>query len=262
MKNLFIKTIKYFFPFYLLSGVLVIPLSGNEASKFDSITNEIEACVFSRATRAKTLMTELQSISKNHPDNMSFAVQTLLWEARINCLHDVSDSALTAKVLTAANTWNLSGYPLEQALLGNTLALCHLADGNYTGAFSIALQALEQLQQLSNTSSFMTKILYLLGNICLKTQNMKMAIDYYKQAFAFAVPGQREYYSIRLVLYTYMADMDRRGDFSDSLLAFVPVLEQLQDTSLLITAYFNMGTLFVNMGETDKGYDYYLLSRD
>jgi len=264
MKIPLVKIARYIFLSCLLSGAWAVPVWGNDdIARFDSITIKIEACVFSRAAKAQMMVAELQAISKKHPGNINLAVRSLHSETRVNCLHDISDSALTGKVLNAINEWQLDKHPLEKALMDNSLALCFLADGNYAKAFSTALQAFEQFLQLEEGAPYMTRILSLLGNICLKTHDTKMAIEYYKQAFDWADPEQREYYSILVVLYTHMAaNMESHRHYVDSLETIIPMLAQKPDTGLLITVYFNLGTLYSKKGNIDKGYNYYLLSKE
>jgi len=136
-------------------------------------------------------------------------------------------------------------------------------DGNYTEAFSLALKSLEQFQQLNDTSLIMVKVLGFFGNICARTQNTRMAIDYYRQALALTEPGQKEYYSASIVLYTNLTLIKEEEKAAvDSLLSLLPVIEQRQDPDLLVSIYFNLGSIFINRGELEKGYSYFLTSKE
>ncbi len=229
----------------------------DDLKKFDSIVNAIDICAFTKATKANLLTKELQRISMMHPDNLYFSAQTLHWQARINYLQNISDSALTGKVLAAVNTWNTDDHPFEKALLDRTLALCYTVDGDFANAFKIALKAFGEFEAMNDTAS-MSNALNLLGNICGKTQNRNMAIDYYRKAFALTKPSERRYYSTFIVLYTNLSYISKEKEPAiDSLISIIPVLEKQKDTSDLITVCFNLGTRLMSGGNTEKGKFYY-----
>ena len=228
---------------------------------FNALSGQIEANAFSHAQTAKKLLEELQKIAARNPDNINFTIQVLYREATLNYYQLINDSTLLMKCLLVANTWNADRFPFEKALLNYSLAMCHSIDGNFSKAFSLALQSLEQFQSLKN-KPYICKLYYLLGNICLATQSRKEAMEYYRQALATAVYGQRDYYLPFIAYYSNLVYVEGQKQTGiDSLKQFIVYPELCPDMGLLVAATFNLGSIYYMTGNEDEGARYYALCK-
>lgn len=257
------KRILILYSLFIFSTLL--SFSANDEQKFQAIANEIENKAFSHGQKANELLQQLDMIAKAHPDNIHFRMQALYLKARINSLQEISDSSLTSRIQVEIASPKMNKYPFEKMLLTSAAAICYTVDGNYTEAFSAALQFLEQSQQQGNVDrSFRVKALNLLGNVCARTQNRKMAIDYYRQALALTKQGEKDYYSSLITLYTNLSYLDEKNEkaAADSLQSLIPVIEQRCDTSQLIILHFNLGTMLIGQGDGETGYDHYLVCKE
>lgn len=244
-----------------LFSILSTPAMSSTAEhqKFDSISHELEYYSFVHAGKAQELVAELQAIADAYPNDMALATEMLFWEGRIKYLQGVRDASLQSQCLTLIEQLNENACPSENALLHYVLAMYYITDGNFAQAFTMALQAVEKFQAIGN-NRFTSKIFYLLGTIGEKTGNEKMAINYHRQALAFSSPSQRDYYSAFIALYTntaVTATDDEKSAALDSLEKLAATQELHDDIGILVSIYFNLGSLYYNEGNEEKGFAYY-----
>lgn len=254
--------------YFLIFSIMLLPtLVFSEETlllHFSDITKQAEENAFSHAKTAKSLVVEMQAIAAKYPDNISLTIQTLYTEAIINYYQLINDSILLSKSTVVSAALNTEKYPFEHTLLNYTLALCHSVDGNYADAFSLALKSLEQFNSMHKTL-FASKVYYLLGNICLATQSRKEAREYYSQALATAVHGQRNYYLPFIAMYSNMVyEQVQKNAAMDSLTCFVEQYNNSHphfDAGILATACFNLGTIYYIAENKKEGERFYSLCK-
>lgn len=218
-----------------------LSLTDND-KQFDSITKEIKSNAYVHGTKARRMVNELYTIANNEPENIGMNMQALYYEVYVNYVQNVNDSSLLSKCLTNTALLDNSHYFFEKALLSYSSALCYAIDANYAKAFSMALIALEQFRTLNDTS-FMCSSLSALGNICQIIQNNKMAMEYYGRLLNLTIPQSEEYYSALINLYTCLSYEEQGTSAIDSLISYIPKVEQFQEPELLIALYYNIAAL-------------------
>jgi DNA-binding CsgD family transcriptional regulator len=248
----------YYFLLLIWIGCVSAGFADNaNLNRFNKIAKEASQNAFSYTRKAKSQIAELQAMAAADPENLHFYIQALYHDAEVNYLQLINDSTLLKQCLIAVRTLTADRHSFENALLNYTIALCYSVDGNYANAFSMALKASEQFQRLQN-ETYLCKVNYLLGNICLGTQSRNMAMEYYQKAIEAGTGEEREYGLSFIALYSNMAYSEGKREMAlDSLMHFIDHPRQCFDPGLLATAYFNLGSIFYTGGDEEKGAEYY-----
>lgn len=236
----------------------IIHVKGKDIKEnFDSIANEVEVNAFSYGKNARKSINQLKEIAIKHPDNIELITRALYLEASVNYYQGINDSTFLMKCLLFSNTCNNEQYPLENAVLNYTLSLIYSLEGNYANAFSMALRAAEYFQSVGE-NPYISKVYYLLGNICAGTKSTKMAINYYNQALCLAEPGTKDYYLPFIALQSNLfSEEEKRGEVIGSLEKLVSEVEAVSDPGIVMTIYFNLGSIYYRIGDQEKGAHYY-----
>jgi DNA-binding HTH domain-containing proteins len=235
--------------------------SENDAERFACIANLIDSTAYFRGKDATALVDTLHFIASNHPEDNKLQVQFLYWKVRVNYLQDIHDVELLQECLELFSRLQLEEQSFEKTLLINCLSLCYVLNGNYTEAFSLALQTQAYFEQTGNID-YLVKSLRLLGSICNRTGSRNMAMNYYNQAIKNSSEQHHDYYSNIINYYTIQAylqiDKGEQPSAIDSLLNFIPIIKRNHSTSpMLVPVYYNLGAISYDCGQTEKAKLYY-----
>ncbi|MDR0365146.1 MAG: LuxR C-terminal-related transcriptional regulator [Bacteroidales bacterium] len=229
--------------------------------EFDSIAQFVRKNHFSYRTKSMQSVGLLYDIAQKNPGKPFLQIMATYWETRTRYSQGENDTALMARLKIEIQNCNESQYPFEYALLLYSQALANITDGNYAEAFRNTTVALEKFEKLNN-EEFTVKALISLGNIFPYIRNYNMAEHYYNLAFEKVSPEQVEYYQIyinqcRLLFLRGLPDQS-----IDSLLKFIPVVEDFNDQGLLAVAYLNLGGCYSSTNDMERAYQCYKIVSD
>jgi tetratricopeptide (TPR) repeat protein len=230
-------------------------------NRFSAIAEQVDRNALSHAKIAKKYVSELQHIAEKHPDNISFTVEMLYREATVNYYQLINDSSLLMKCKFVGHTLSANQYPFEIAVLNYSLAMCYSVNGDFATAFTYALKSLEEFKKFEN-QSFTCKLYCILGNILFITKSKDEAMECYRKAISLAVPGERDYYLPFIAMYSNLAyDENYKQIGIDTLEHFLSHPEHCSDKGLLLTASFNLGSIYYTLGDEVKGAEKYNLCK-
>ncbi len=224
-----------------------LPLHADKQSQMrvDSLTQQIEKIYQLHGERANKLLGELKQIV-DKSNVLAFYEQYLYWKTMINYAHGVNDTNLCRIIrLQLDKKGEKKEASSNNLCLLYAFALNSFLQTDHVHAFSSALQVFEQASKLHDTN-FMVKSLMILGNTCRVVRNWNIAAQYFLEAQKLTSVGQYDYYRSRINLYNQRFLLSQNPlVYVDSLKNFIPALEKHADTSLLVTAYLNIGVYYV-----------------
>lgn len=251
--------------FYILGlAFLLFPFRMNATvlpQEYDSIARLIEKYHFSYPEKSMELAGQLSEIAQRNPENRLLQPMALYWQTRTKYSQGKNDAILTETLEAELAKYDEKYEPLEYAILLYSKALSSMSDGNYAEAFRNATIALEKFEKIEN-QQFTTKTLITLGNIFPYIRNYNMAEHYYNLAAENVSPEQIEYYQIYINQCRLLFLRGLPNQSIDSMIRFMPAIEDFDDPGLTATAYLNLGSCYSNMNEMDRAYEcYQIVSR-
>jgi len=224
---------------------IIIPVRGNTVIKqeVDSITKLIDTYFFSEGKKSREWVTQLKSIAKDNPNDLSLLAKSVYYEAMINYNHGWYDSELLPRIDSLLNS-NLFTDSHDIALLELSRGITYVKPGNYAAAFTSLLFALDEFEK-SNDSDLITKTASQLGNLCRYIRNHNMAEFYYNKALDLCEPGSMEYYSIRLNICGIFYFRGQHEEAMECQKEMTEILETKNFPAVLIVSYLNLGILYM-----------------
>lgn len=243
----------YFFCLFLLCGTLS---AQTQNRRFNSMTKQVDEISNYQNAQAKELIDSMYEIARQSPDSLRLIVHCLCKEAKWSADQGLLDDSLLARIEKHSKKID-STFVLEKAILQYATGLCQLAFGEYATSFSATLQALEQFKTL-NDSSYISKSLYTLGNICSNINFTGLSRNYFSEALLWMPENSIDYYKTHYSIYlTYAFEKDMKT-LVDSMQYLTSIISEKESSSayMLTLVYISLATAYKKMDEGDSA-EYY-----
>lgn len=190
-------------------------------------------------------------MADSYPDDPLVRAKAILYETSVIYAQGECDPTITARIDSLLALYE--EHPLPQVMLLYSCALAYMSEGNYSEAFQYAIKMIGKTETI-NDKQLLFKIYNLMGTLYSYIQNYNRAESYYKQAAEYVSPEQVEYDQLLNNIYRIVF---LRGEIQQAIQLFeqmIPVLEEKQDTTSLITFHLNLGACYSENQEIDKAF--------
>jgi len=214
----------------------------------------LETIALSHGNRAQDLIKQLYEIASISPDNSLLLTKSISEEATFNYVQVRIDTLLTHTIKEQLK--KIPSASFENALLTYSLALQYYTVGDYSEAFTEALQALEEFKHYKD-NKYKAKTLKLLGRICTNINLFNLGEEYLNEALSYHTPEDFAYYEIKQNLsnlYYYSQQYDMA---INSLMALIKPLEERGFYGLLAVVHLNIGSAYYFNGNTEEAFLYW-----
>ncbi len=258
LKIALLKKVYCFLLVNIILGAMPFKLiADNQLEKFTIIAKEVDSLSKLHGTKARLLLKDLYQIAGNHPDSIVLKQECLYREAELGYAQGVYDSTINRLIKKELQYINPLKDTFHNAMLQYSFALNQYLKGSYGEAFTLALYAMEQFEQLKN-NQFTIKTLMILGRICISIESYKMAEEYYNKALEYMDRLHPDYYQIRSnIVYITLVRSGHLEAATDSLIKYISIFEAKQDTAQLIGSYLNISSIYHLKNEHEKTRYYY-----
>ena len=237
----------------LLFFSTIFPSVYAQNTKFDVTADELNRISHYKKTKSLELLDSLYRMAYGSPDSSLLIARCFYEESVLNFRSGITDTLFIKRIEARIAQKNL---PLrEQALLHLSLGIEFENSGEYSDAFTIYLQALEEYKQLKD-NHFIARTLNSLGSICNTLNLFSLAEYYYSEALKNITPESHEYIHVKSNLCRTQFRSDKSGIAIDSMLYLIDIAEKENREELLPALYLNIGSYFLR-SDREKASQYF-----
>jgi tetratricopeptide (TPR) repeat protein len=222
-------------------------------TKFDSIADELNRVSLYKKAKSLELLDSLYQMAYSSPDSSLLIARCLYEESLLNFRNGLTDTLFIKRIEMRIDRKNSSLH--EQALLHLSLGIELENTGEYSDAFTIYLQTLEEYKQLQD-NRFIARTLNSLGSICNTLNLFSLAEYYYSEAIKNITPESHEYIQVKSNLYRAQFHSNKSEIAIDSMLYLIEIAEKENREELLPALYLNIGSYFVR-SDREKASQYF-----
>lgn len=238
---------------FLLSLFIFIALSVYSQNRtFDELSDDLNRISQYNKTKSQELLRSLYAMAGNSPDSSLFIARCLYEESLLNSRQGITDDLLADRIEQRLDKEHIPIH--EHALLQLALGTDLVANGEYSEAFTIHLQAVEKFKQLKN-NRFTATTLNALGNICTFISLFSLAEYYYSEAIKYVTTDFYGYFSIKGSIFKHDLYINKKPDALDSLLRLVEDVKKAGYKEILPATYLNLVGYLMNT-DNEKAFFY------
>jgi len=239
-------------PFFLILLALIVLSVQSQNPTFDSLSDKLNRLSQYKKTKSLELLSSLYQIAYNCPDSSVLIARCLYEESLLNSRQGITDTLLADRIQKRLKSENLT--LSEHALLQFALGTDWIANGEYSEAFTIHLQALEKFKRLED-NRFTATTLNALGNICTFICLFGLAEYYYAEAIKYVTPDFYGYFSIKGNIFKHDLYINKNPDALDSLLFLIETVKKTGFEEILPATYLNLVGYMLNTDE-ERAFSY------
>lgn len=245
-----------FFALVAFFFMLNIKHSVSQNRHFDSIAQVVDSISFSQNTIADSLIKELYGMARTCPDSTRLIIKCLYLEAQLHYEQEILEETLPARINSMLTAATEAPFAYDEAILQYSLSMHSFIAGEFSEAFTLALQALNYFET-SKDSLLVVKVGRHLGAICSGIGLLELSENYLENALRWCPQGSLEYYKIKHDKYKLYVFNGNCNTAIDSLSELMTVFEELENSALLLSVCTNLGTAHYICNMFDEVYGFW-----